>query len=125
MNLNYLFKISIFTGIIAVLSFLFYYFGFPGFYIPVIPFVILFYTLVAIVFHFILVAISKHKISKFANYFMLTSTLKLIAYIFFIVIYLLLKKENAVPFIVYFFLLYIGYTAFEILIVLPEIKKSQ
>ncbi len=120
----YLTKILLFSVIISLLTYLIYAFVLQPHYLKIFPYIILFFTIIGIVFHNIILKISKRNISKFATYFMLFSTLKLVAYIILIVIYLLTNKENAIPFVVYFFILYIFYTAFEVVVILPEIKKK-
>ncbi len=54
------------------------------------------------------------KLSKFANYFMLATFLKLILYLFVILAYSFYNRIDAVPFILLFFVYYLIYTTFEV-----------
>ncbi|MFC2086288.1 hypothetical protein ACFLQ9_01065 [Bacteroidota bacterium] len=121
---SYLIKILVLTFIVSFLTFMFYSFLFEEYYLNIIPYVILLFTTVVVLFHIIVTRISKKNISKFTSFFMLSSTLKLFIYIIFIVVYLVFNRQHAMAFIVYFLILYIVYTAFEVIVILPEIKKT-
>ncbi|NOZ47517.1 MAG: hypothetical protein GXO79_12160 [Chlorobi bacterium] len=125
MKLSYLTKILLFSIIIALLTFIASKTGLDKYYLNIYPYVILFFFLTGILFHTIILKLSKKNISKFSTYYMLSSTLKLLSYIIFMVIYLIFNKEDAISFVLYFFILYALYTAFEVLLVLPEIKKKE
>ena len=122
---SYLIKIFVLSIITSLITFLVYSFLFKEYYLNIFPYIILFFMIIGILFQSILVRISKKNISKFSTFFMLFSTLKLFAYIIFIVLYLVLNKQHALAFILYFFTLYIVYTAFEVIVILPEIKKTK
>lgn len=51
---------------------------------------------------------------KFSNNFMILSTAKLFLFVIVITIVLLLYKKLAIPFIIYFVILYVLYTIFEV-----------
>ena len=56
---------------------------------------------------------------------MITTGLKLILFILVIVIYSLVRKSDAVPFLGSFFILYLWYTGFEIYAILRLIKAGK
>lgn len=56
--------------------------------------------------------------TMFVNMFLLTTTLKLLVYMAVMITYALLNKDDAKPFIVNFFVLYLVYTIIEVLALL-------
>ena len=125
MKLPYATKVLLFSVIIGLLTFLVFNFALEEYYLNIFPYIIIFFLLIAIIFHTIIVRLSKRNIARFSSYYMLSTTVKLLTYIVFIVIYLLSNRQHAIPFVVYFFVLYVFYTAFEVILVLPEIKNKQ
>ena len=80
----------------------------------VFPFITVFVATVTLVIHIMLVRTIGDKPGKFINTFMLTNTGKLFGYLLFMVVYALLNKDQAVPFVISFFGLYIVYTFYDI-----------
>ncbi|HSG68211.1 MAG TPA: hypothetical protein VK994_05845, partial [Bacteroidales bacterium] len=87
-------------------------------YPPVYPYMLGFFVLTTLlVYYFMLGALHKRP-ARFVSLFMLTTMLKLFAYLIFMVVYALLHREVAMPFIISFFLLYIIYTVVEVVCLL-------
>ena len=88
----------------------------PGKYISqAIPAIIVFFFLLNVsVFNFQLNA-SLKKTSKFVNFFLVATTLKLMLILCIVLIYSLLNKPDAVNFILSFFIIYAVYSIFEVL----------
>lgn len=80
----------------------------------VFPFITVFVATVTLVIHIMLVRTIGDKPGKFINTFMLSNTGKLFGYLLFMVVYALLNKDQAVPFVISFFGLYIVYTFYDI-----------
>jgi len=59
------------------------------------------------------------------NQFMIMTFAKLFLYIIGIVVYILLNKADAFPFVITFFILYLIYTIFEIISFLNDQKKME
>ncbi|HBS85431.1 MAG: hypothetical protein A2W91_16615 [Bacteroidetes bacterium GWF2_38_335] len=94
-------------------------------FIPVMNFVFLFCMVLSIVTQKIVLDANKKKTARFVPVFMLSVFVKLMAYIIFIVAYVFSDRENAVPFLILFLLLYFVYTIFEVISILPEARKAQ
>ena len=62
---------------------------------------------------------------KFTNRYLLCTTLKLLGSIFFIVVFLLLNKDKAVPFLSSFLAVYLIFLAHEIIAILNFFKKKE
>jgi hypothetical protein len=91
-------------------------------YPPVFPYLLAFFvTANLVVYHFLLKSL-ENRPARFVNIFLLTTMLKLLVYMIFMVIYALLNREFARPFIVSFFILYIIYTVLEVVSILKVNK---
>lgn len=114
----------IFTTIVVVLAALLIYAILPNsYYTPVFPFMVAFFFLATVlVFHFMIKALERRP-AKFVNIFLMTTMIKLFAYMAVMVTYALLNREGARPFIVAFFVLYIIYTIIEVASLLSENHK--
>ena len=121
--LNYLKHALLFTIILAAAGYIVYYF-LPEFYTPVFPFLLLFFLSVSLIVHYLLIKAIQKRPAKFINQFMLTTFLKLLFYIIVLVIYSLINRDDAVIFIVTYFLLYLFFTVFEMVSILKFNKQN-
>ncbi len=96
----------------------------PWYYPPVFPYLLAFFVIATLlVYHFMLKSL-ENRPARFVNVFLLTTMLKLLVYMIFMVIYALLNREFARPFIVSFFILYIVYTILEVVSILKVNKLA-
>jgi hypothetical protein len=116
-------KITVVTTLIVVVTSVIIFTNIsPWLYPPVFPFLLAFFVAATLlVYHFMLKSLEKRP-ARFVNVFLLTTMLKLLVYMIFMVIYALLNREYARPFIVSFFLLYIIYTVIEVVSILKVNK---
>ena len=123
--LNFLQKLVVFSSILSVFGV-----GFililPGNCIsPALPFMFLFFPLVTMASYFILINATSKKFIRFLNYFLGTTMIKLFTFIGLIIIYILLNKKDAVPFVLSFFILYLCFTIFEVVQIISYSKKEE
>ena len=117
MQLNYLAffkKLFIFTIILALIGTGIVYLIPDHFVSPTIPFLYLFFFSATMVVHYVLLQVSLKKASSFVNYFMLLTFGKLIFFLSIVMLYALLRREDATQFIIAFFTLYFFFTIFEV-----------
>lgn len=107
-------KILLLTIALAVISLVAFNFVPDAYKSQTWPFVLLFFVLTNSILYFFYLRIHSRKVSSFANFFMLTTSAKLIFYLIVIVVYLYFNRDEAVPFLLSFFLYYIVYTVFEV-----------
>jgi len=88
-------------------------------FMPLLLFVITFSV------HRYLIIASREDSKKFTYKFMGATGLKMFIYLVMMVIYLLLDKNHAVPFLVSFLILYVLYSLFEVLAVLKYLKNNR
>ena len=94
------------------------------YYSPAFPFIVgCFFFATIIVFYYMLKAVNKRP-ARFVNVFMLTTMLKLMLYLAVMVVYVLLNRADAKPFILTYLVLYIIYTVLEVGSILKVNKEK-
>lgn len=78
------------------------------------PFLLLFFAAGNIGLFVLYQRAKAKKLSSFTNFFMLATFLKLLVYLAIIIVYLLYNRDEAVPFLLTFFVYYIIFTALEV-----------
>ena len=96
-------RLFIFTLIIAIVSFIAFYYMPASYYTAAFPFLLVFFAAVTLIVHKIILKALEQKPSKFVNYFMLTTFIKLFFFLIVMVIYALINREDAIRFIVIYF----------------------
>ena len=88
----------------------------PANYItPMLPYLLIFFLIISLaIYYFIEKAIAK-RFSLFTNYFMIATMLKILIYLTIITLYAFTNKNDAVTFILTFFIFYVGYSTFEVI----------
>lgn len=112
--LSFLKKLIVFTIICAFIIYSIVYFLPDKYITPTLPFLIIFFFSVTLLIHFILVKVSLKKATNFINVFMLLTLGKLMLFLSIIMIYIFLFREDAVRFVMTFFVLYVFFTIFEV-----------
>lgn len=102
------------TVIIVIIGVIFYSLMPDEYYTVTFPYLLAFFVLASVmVYNFMLKAMAKRP-ARFVNIFMLTTMIKLFVYMGVMITYALLNREEARPFIVTFFILYMIYTIVEV-----------
>ena len=117
MKLNYIDfvkKLFIYTLIIVVIGTGISWMLPAGYITPTLPFLYVFFFSATMVVHYVLLQVSLKKASSFINYFMLLTFGKLIFFLSIVLAYGLLRREDAAPFTIAFFILYFFFTIFEV-----------
>lgn len=96
-----------------------------SYFLPILPFVLLFYYVSTLVLHKFMLQISQKDISKFSFKFMILSLIKMFIYIIFGVLYIIFDEENAVIFLVVYLILYVAYAVYEVRSVMSLINESK
>lgn len=112
--LNFLLKLFLFTLVLAIAGYLVFRFSLNEYLFPALPFIYLYFFLLTLAVHAILLKANQKKPQQFVVRFIAATTFKLMFSVAVMVICALLDKEKAVPFILVFAVLYLLYTAFEV-----------
>ncbi|MBN1340912.1 MAG: hypothetical protein JXA03_16410 [Bacteroidales bacterium] len=117
---NFPLYLMIYTLLLAALGYLVSK-GLPdGMITPAIIWIYLFFFLVTLAIHELLKWIARKGINSFVNYFMLLTVGKLLFFLTIVLLYALLNRKDAIPFIIAFFTLYLFFTGFEIVMSLRK-----
>lgn len=99
-------RLSVKYILLIILSAAVFYFIAPQHYFHFAPVVFAYFYILNIVVYAILVKAHNLSTARFSKYFMLITVLKFFGSLIFAVLYMLLSKNNPVPFLVIFIILY-------------------
>ena len=120
---KFILKISVFSLLIFIMASVLFSTILKAYHLDALPYLILLVASVTTLGHLWVIRASGQNTMKFTTAFMASVTLKLIVYLFFMLIYLLIDRSQVVPFVLTFITLYILFTIFEVVQVLAAIKK--
>jgi hypothetical protein len=95
------------------------------YYLPVFPFLVLFFAVMTVSFHTILMRSLKKAPKSFSYVFMGLSGGKLLLILLLVVVYLILRRETVIPFLAGTFLLYLVFTLFEVKTLLQLVQGKE
>jgi hypothetical protein len=121
---DFLKKLLIYSAVVAIAGFLVASFLPKSYISPALPYLFFFFLSVTLIVHLILLKVSEKKGVGFINFFMLLTFGKLLFFLTIILIYALLNRSDAVAFILAFFILYVFFTAFEVVLSLSHTKQK-
>lgn len=121
---NYIVRIIILTLIIAVAGIISFSTFLKDYYLSIYPYLLSFFFIIYIIVHVLLVYTSKWKKLKFNTAYLVSFFIKFLGLIIFVIIFLNNHKNNALPFILALFILYIIYTLFELKSIISYLKRS-
>jgi hypothetical protein len=122
---KFIVNITIFSLILGAIAYSLTYFLPVEYFSPALPFLFPFFFSASIIVFYFLVKSTEKKFVSFINRFMLTTFLKLMIYMTVLLLYVFIHKEDAVPFILAFFILYMLYTVFEVIAMLKFTKVEK
>ncbi len=113
------------TVVLTLIGFLVMKYFVPDYYYMGFLFLPLLLFVITIGVHQYLIIASQGDNKKFTYKYLGATGLKMFVYLILIVIYLLLDREHAVPFLICFLILYVFYSLFEVLSVLKYLKNNK
>ncbi len=111
------------TLLLAVIGYFLFTRVFNPYYQVILPFVLLFIFLFTTVIHAILLKTARKKPKKLVNRFLMLTGLKMMVYLFIMIIYLIISKQDSAPFLLTFLIVYLVFSIFEILSILSYLKR--
>lgn len=120
---KYIYRLLILALILTCIGYALFNFFFPAYYFRLFPVLPVFLFAVTIVIHIYLVKASAGDPRKFAAKYLGSMGLKILIYLVFIVIMLLIDTANAIAFLVSFLAIYATLTAFEVISILYTLKN--
>ena len=122
--LSFLKKLVIYTIIISILVIISMYALPDNFISPTLPYLLLFFFSLTLISYYLQIKSVEKSFSKFTSNYMLVTTLKLFTLLIVLLLYVFLNRNDAIPFIISFFIFYILYSIFEV-IELQNIKNKK
>ena len=116
-------KFVLFSVILIVISTILYLTLLKSFYVKSFPLQVLLIGSLTLFSHLRLIKACEQNIRRFTTVYMLSVTLKLMTYLSFLLISLLIDHSNTLVFVLTFFALYTSFTVFEVIQVLKFLKK--
>jgi L-asparagine transporter-like permease len=118
---KFAYQLIIFSVAVAALSVLFQWL-FPKYASPAIPFIIIFFFFITL-FTLFVVMRSKHQVTgkKFVASYMISRFVKMFSVFLFLILYMVINKEDRWNFAGAFLIIYFTYSIFEII----ALKKEQ
>jgi len=120
---KYTISLFVFSAILGAVSYGLTFILPASYFSPVLPLLFVFFLSSTAIVLFYLSKSNGTKYSSFINRFMISTLLKLIVYLGVLLAYVFTHKADSVPFIISFFILYVAYTAFEVLVLLKQSKE--
>ncbi len=80
---------------------------------PALPFLFFFFIATSLLSFYFLLHSTKSRFIKFVNTYLLTIVIKLFIYAGIMIVYVLINRRDAIPFMLGFFIIYLFYTIFE------------
>lgn len=111
---KFIINITIITAALILVGWLIFTQFIPQYYLPVFPFLLLFFAVMSVLIHAYQLQVAKKDMAKFTRSNMLTTFFKLFLYSAVAIIYIAADKVNAKVFVICFVLLYLIFTIFEV-----------
>ena len=121
--LKFIVKICLFALTIFAISSVLFYTVLDTIHLAVFPYQLLLIAAVTTIGHLWVIRAADQNTMKFTTAFMASVTLKLLIYLFFMLIYLWIDRSQVIPFVLSFMILYILFAIFEVTQILNFIKK--
>lgn len=118
-------KLALFTLAVLAINLLWIYRGPADAQIPYSLWMVVFFSLITAVFHWLSTMAAGGNPQGFIRFYMGTTALRLFLYIMIIVIYRYYDKSTVKPFAVGFMAHYLLYTIFEVPLLLLELKNRR
>lgn len=120
---RFFFRLLLFSLGLILMAFLLHTVLPEGSLPSVLPYLFILFFIVTIAVHWVVLKITELKPARFVSYFMLATFTKLAIYFIAVLVYVFTRKEQVLPFILSFFILYILYTVFEVVNILSQTRE--
>lgn len=117
-------RILFFSLVILLISTLLFVFVLKPYFLAAYIVLFLINLIISIIAYSIITKNIHQKSSNFTKKFISATGIKFIVYLFIYTTYILLYKENAIPFTIAFFALYLAFSVFEITEILKFFKNK-
>ena len=121
---KFLLRLILLALVVVVIGYVLFTGILEAYYLPVFPFLFLILLLITAMVHVVLLRAIEKMPGKFIRQFMTASGIKVIVYLLIIIVYLLIRRENATSFLLTFLAFYLIFTTFEVLSILDSVREK-
>lgn len=114
----------VFTILVAGISFVLFTWILPQYYLSVFWTLLAGIAIITGLVHFSNLRFGQKEFSKFSSRFVMMTGMKMIIYLFILIFYVFSYPENAKVFLIYFIILYLLYTAFEVISIIKYFRNK-
>jgi len=111
---NFIKNITLISIVLTLTGWLIFSQFIPQYYLPVFPFLLVFFVVIAVAIHAYQLQLAKNNMAKFTRSNMIITFLKLFLYSAVAIVYIAVDTKNAKVFVICFVLLYVVFTIFEV-----------
>jgi hypothetical protein len=111
---NFIKNITVISIVLILTGWLIFSQFIPQYYLPVFPFLLVFFVVIAVAIHAYQLQLAKNNMAKFTRSNMIITFLKLFLYSAVAIVYIAVDTKNAKVFVICFLLLYVIFTIFEV-----------
>lgn len=120
---QFILKLAVITTGLALIGWLAFSQFLPHYYLPVLPFLLLFFFVVTLSIHAYQLSLAKKDLGKFTRSNMLITFFKLVLYSIVAIAYIAFDPANALVFIICLMLLYLIFTFVEVVEITKAVRK--
>ena len=121
---SFMIRLMALTAFLEIISLAWFYAMPPQWVSPVLPVLPIFFMAITFLIHKGFVGAVALRPQQFVTRFMLITTIKLLSFMALLLVYALMFKDDAIQFLLSFFILYLIYSAFEVVAVMNLNKKQ-
>lgn len=121
---SFITKVLVAGATLVLIGWLVFTLFLPEYYLPVLPYTLLFFVVITIVVHAWQLNLAKKDMARFARFSMLITFFKLLIYTVFAVVYIANNTENVITFVIVLMVLYIVFTFLEVRELMRVTKKK-
>ena len=122
---QFILKTVLLALITSAICFVVFQFAFPQRYLLLYPLLPVFFGVGNILIFYSLSLVKDSSLSKFSTRYLLCTTIKLLSSLAFVVVFLLIRKEEVIPFLATFLSVYFIFLFQEIVSILKFFKKNE
>lgn len=122
---HFIYKILATTIILAVIGAAVFYFFIPQYYLPVLPWLLLFFAVVTGTIHTWQMNLAKKDMAKVTRSSMIATMIRLFLYSAVAIVYIAVQPENALVFVICLMIFYVIYTYMEIVDLTQLLRKRK
>jgi hypothetical protein len=108
-------KLFIFSIIISIITFACYFLLPANFITPTLFFLLPFFFAITLLSHYMQLKATQKSFARFTSNFMMITFLKLMILMAVLLLYVISHRMDAIPFIIWYFIFYVCFTAFEVI----------